>query len=366
MNVIAFLNSYTQGKSGGDICFIEIHKRIPEISLQVVTSKLGKKLCNSYNLKATYLVTTHENKFTNIYWTYFLRIIKGIGIVFRSKNIDRIYITSDALPDVLPAVVAKFKFPNARVVGKVFHLIPQSRFISSVLQSVSHFFLKITADFIVVDNVLLKKELATNGFNTAKVIVNYPAVDSKKLKNIRGDKKYTATMMSRLHESKGIFDVISIWKQVVSKNPNATLGIIGTGNISITEKLKQFIEKEQLQHNIELLGFVEDTKAYSLIKGSEVFLFPSHEEGFGIVVAEALALEVPVVAYDLPVFAETFRIYIQPISLFDKTKFAKTVLDILSSSKKYDRVKATSKAISTKFSWEKAAAIEKKHIYETN
>lgn len=43
--IIAFMNSYTQGMSGGDICFIEIAKRMNQYNKIVVTSLLGKRVC---------------------------------------------------------------------------------------------------------------------------------------------------------------------------------------------------------------------------------------------------------------------------------------------------------------------------------
>src|SRR5690606_5524237 len=106
----------------------------------------------------------------------------------------------------------------------------------------------------------------------------------------------------RLHSSKGIFDLIYIWEQVVKKMPEATLGIIGTGDNKTILRLQKLIKNKKLTNNIVLCGFLPNETAYSIIKGSTVFLFPSHEEGFGMVVGEVLALGVPTVTYDLPVF----------------------------------------------------------------
>lgn len=366
MNVLAYLNAYSIGKSGGDICFIEIFKRIPKVELQVVTSKLGKQLCTSYNLNAEYLISTKELTFRFILWIYFLRTLKGIWIALKTKQIDVIYITSDALPDVIPAIFSKLRNPKAKIVSKVFHIIPTKRIISSLGQQISHFLLKIIADIIIVDNSLLKNELINEGFLSSKIEINYPAIDSAYLENIKAKKKYSATCMSRLHESKGIIDLIKIWKLVVDKKPDVTLGIIGRGDNEFTNKIKELIEDNNLQNSIDLLGFVDDEKAYSFIKGSDVFVFPSHEEGFGMAVAETLALKIPVITYDLPIFHEIFPESLILIDRFEEKHFAKTILDILNNSKKYGTVVATGKKIVKKYSWESAARIEKNIIYGKN
>lgn len=61
MQLIAFLNSYTKGISGGDIRFIELAKRFNSLDITVVTSKLGQSLCQKKGLNARYIITTKES-----------------------------------------------------------------------------------------------------------------------------------------------------------------------------------------------------------------------------------------------------------------------------------------------------------------
>jgi glycosyltransferase involved in cell wall biosynthesis len=44
-----------------------------------------------------------------------------------------------------------------------------------------------------------------------------------------------------------------------------------------------------------------------LLKGCELFVFPSNEEGYGIAIAEAIAADKPVLAYELPHYCEVFN-----------------------------------------------------------
>jgi 1,2-diacylglycerol-3-alpha-glucose alpha-1,2-galactosyltransferase len=62
--------------------------------------------------------------------------------------------------------------------------------------------------------------------------------------------------------------------------------------------------KKKCNNNVIFTGFVPDiTEAYS---GADVFFMPSYAETFGLVVLEALACGLPVVARDIPEFREIF------------------------------------------------------------
>jgi glycosyltransferase-like protein len=56
--------------------------------------------------------------------------------------------------------------------------------------------------------------------------------------------------------------------------------------------------------DVFLLGTLSDSQIESLYQATDVFTFPSVKEGWGLVVLEAMASKVPVLAADLPVFRE--------------------------------------------------------------
>ncbi len=57
---------------------------------------------------------------------------------------------------------------------------------------------------------------------------------------------------------------------------------------------------------IEHKGFVSEEEKFQLYRKSKVFIYPSRREGFGIAVAEALLLGLPVVAWRIPIFEELY------------------------------------------------------------
>src|SRR5205085_12496712 len=56
--------------------------------------------------------------------------------------------------------------------------------------------------------------------------------------------------------------------------------------------------------DVLVLGTVSEADLGAWYRAADAFAFPSVKEGFGLVVLEALAAGLPVVASDIPVFAE--------------------------------------------------------------
>ena len=146
---------------------------------------------------------------------------------------------------------------------------------------------------------------------------------------VPSEQKYDACFLGRLNNSKGIMELPHIWKKVVKELPNAKLGIIGSGTSEMTEKLKNEIFKCKMEDNIDMLGFVETLETYAIMKASKVFLFTSHEEGWGIAIAEAMACGLPVVAYNLPVYKHIFKSGIIECSFKNIDEMAENTIALL-------------------------------------
>ena len=261
-------------RSGGDIRFINIMKRLDKVKKIIITSEMGKQIYQEFEIKAEYLTTTTENQVKNIIITYFKRIIAAIFLKVELNEGDIIYSTSDCLPDVFPAFIWKLKNRKVIWIQLIFHLIPSDRLISHYAQKFSFFFIKRFADLIIVDNCLLKEELVTQGFDAKNIEVNPPGINTGYLKDIKSvkEKSYDSCFLGRLHPSKGIFDLIDIWELVLKKKQNAKLAIIGGGNKRLEDEFKKKVMDANLEHNIAIMGYLEDDKAFEILKSSKVFI----------------------------------------------------------------------------------------------
>ncbi len=114
--------------------------------------------------------------------------------------------------------------------------------------------------------------------------------------------------------------------------------------------------KEENQHPaIVYTGFVSDEELVALYKNANCLIIPSFEEGFGLPVLEAMALECPVVASSegsLPEIGEEAAIYFDPKDTGDMIDKVARVLN--SEALKVKLIEQGKKRVK-KFSWEKMA-----------
>lgn len=94
-------------------------------------------------------------------------------------------------------------------------------------------------------------------------------------------------------EVKGIDLLVPIMKRVCSVFPDVTLNIVGDGGDK--DKFLELIQQENLEKNIVLCGKTNQVQKY--YEQSSLLLVTSRYEGFGLVITEAMAHGIPVVAF---------------------------------------------------------------------
>jgi glycosyltransferase involved in cell wall biosynthesis len=146
--------------------------------------------------------------------------------------------------------------------------------------------------------------------------------------------------LGRIHQGKGVFDLVKIWKQVLSIFPKADkLVLIGSGDRETTLKLEELIKKENLSQKIILVGFVSREKKYEILKKSKLFLYPSYYDANPISTVEAIACGLPIVAYELPIFLEHYpKELAEFVPKGNIEIFSQKVVAILTDQKKREKM----------------------------
>ncbi|TAE28697.1 MAG: glycosyltransferase [Cytophagales bacterium] len=105
--------------------------------------------------------------------------------------------------------------------------------------------------------------------------------------------------ISRIHEKKGVDLLLKAYAGIVEQQPQRNfpnLVIAGPGlDTHFGEKLHQFAsETPCLQQRVFFTGMLTGLAKWGAFYGCEAFVLPSHQENFGIAVAEAMACGKPV------------------------------------------------------------------------
>jgi len=112
--------------------------------------------------------------------------------------------------------------------------------------------------------------------------------DIKVIKEKYGTKKMI--FMSRIHPKKGLELLLEAWRN--SYTEDWTLEIAGNGDEDYIVSLIQSVEDLE---NVRFVGAKYGEEKWDFLRSADVMVLPTHSENFGIVVAEALAVGVPVI-----------------------------------------------------------------------
>jgi glycosyltransferase involved in cell wall biosynthesis len=354
--------------TGGIKKFCEILRRVKGFKKVIITSKIGFDIYKKEEIEAKYFLVSKEEKEKNVILTYLINMTNALWLNLEISKGDVLYCTSDFLPDVLPAFVYKLRNWNTPWVANIYHVIPPpfqrdgrvvTNFTSFLAQRLSFQMIRRNSDLIFVLNSIIVKQLVELGFPKDRIYVTGAGVDLAHINQISKVEKaeYDACFLGRLHPVKGIFDLVDIWELVVSKKENARLAVIYAGTEDMTLALMKRIKERKLEANIFMLPLTGDD-ALSMVKSSKVFIFPSHEEGWGIAVCEAMACGLPVIAWNLPVYREIFPQGMITVPFGNFKRFAEMTLKLLEDSELRHSMSKDALGIASKYSWDKVAGRE--------
>lgn len=103
--------------------------------------------------------------------------------------------------------------------------------------------------------------------------------------------------MSRLSPEKGLDILIPVWADIVKSKAykDAMLVIAGPDDRGYRKVVEGIIDRCDVGSKVLLTGMMRSREKLALLRRADVFVLPSYSENFGIVVAEALACEIPVI-----------------------------------------------------------------------
>lgn len=187
-------------------------------------------------------------------------------------------------------------------------------------------------EYIVLTNA--DKRKMDEIFNLNCIVLNNPlSFITNKRTNL---KNKTFLSLGRLEEAKGYDLLLKSFKIFTEKNSDWNLKIVGDG--SKKECIKEKIKEYGLEERITLYLFTKEVDTF--MADSSIFLFPSKQEGFGLVATEAFECGLPVIAYKLDPLCEIIDDNKNGflVEKFNYQKYAEIMLSLVENPKKLNEM----------------------------
>ena len=151
-------------------------------------------------------------------------------------------------------------------------------------------------DYLVLVSSELQKFYANRLRNSNCMCIYIPNSIDKLPENSAPLKSKRLVSVGRLSPEKGYLDLLKIFNTLVKSKPDWHLDIIGDG--VERDKLKKYIEKNELNEKVTLHGFQGKEYIDKILHDSSIYLMTSYTESFGIVLIEAMSHGIPCIAFD--------------------------------------------------------------------
>ena len=354
--IIAFCLGQTQYNvvCGGGMKFVAAMRALEGWEKDIVTTK--------------HWLFTHEKDFkmrpilvedgqTSVLVAYITRTIRSLFVKIDVHGPAIVYSPDDFMPDVLRAFVIRITNRNVRWVQQIFHLyLPPWKRPGSLVSAVAgylgqvatHILIKNRADLVICDNRLLVEDLVKAGFRREKILLSDCGLDLDGIESSPADGKgYDCVYVGRINRLKGVMELQDCFRR--APLDSYSLRIIGGG-----EGLGQLraAREKNAERRIRIEGSVVGARRFGYMKAAKVFVFMSHEEGWGIAIGEALACGLVCVVWDLPVYREVFPTpAVLKVKENDYGAFAKAVQGLLEDGERRKRLAEEGRRFVKRYDW---------------
>ncbi len=153
-------------------------------------------------------------------------------------------------------------------------------------------------DRVIVHSQYMKNIAINHWIDKNKIVVIPLGINIEEFKNAKkvdlcDDPKLL--FVGRLEKIKGCHILLHAISRIVEYYPRLKLYIVGKGPME--NYLTQLTKKLKIDKNVIFLGYVDRKTLLSLYKSVDICIFPStYNEGFGVVVLEAMASGAPTIA----------------------------------------------------------------------
>jgi len=168
-------------------------------------------------------------------------------------------------------------------------------------------------------------KIMNNAIETKKFKFNEILRNKMKKELAIKEKEIVIGHVGRFHYPKNHEFIIDVFHELNKQDEHFKLILIGTGHLE--NKIKEKVRKLKLEDKVLFLGNRDDVN--ELMQAMDVFIFPSHYEGLGVVLIEAQACGLPIVRSNNVPDQCKLTSHVYSLSLDDHAKiWAKKIVEI--------------------------------------
>jgi glycosyltransferase involved in cell wall biosynthesis len=229
----------------------------------------------------------------------------------------------------------------------------EKRFLKKLINQPNNTFTTVSestkADLLQVFPVLDPKKIHTikNGLK------EFPKPTTRSKKRKTKSKPFILSVSTVLPR-KNYITLLQAFNIVKSQIPH-NLHIIGKYSPQNLNPLQKYINQNQLNSRVKLMGYVTSQKLSSQYQKADILVIPSKYEGFGLPVIEGLKRGLPVICSDIPVFhevADPAALYFDPNNPID---LANQIIFLSNNAEQKQILKVEGPKLVKKYSWKKSA-----------
>ena len=110
-----------------------------------------------------------------------------------------------------------------------------------------------------------------------------------------GENQPYLLFLSRIHPKKGADILVDAFSRVAGEHPDLHLIIAGPGPDQLVTQLKAAAKAGNVADRVHFPGMLQGDLKWGAMEGAEAFTLFTHQENFGIVLAESFAAQTPVI-----------------------------------------------------------------------
>lgn len=279
---------------GGEVHDRELIKMLCKkgIKVRVILPK-GRDYYKQNNLSVSFLPIKH------IYPPHLFNLLILPALFKLSNSYDLVRFHTPYFLGIAGLILKKI-YPEKKIVTTI-HLKESRADLLWILKNTIFIY-----DHIFVVSEYLKNWLVKEyKIDPHKITVIYNGIE-KEIKPTKKDlhliKKYhlknktILLNLGLLDSRKNILFLVEVFEKLISRDQSLVLFFCGKGNQK--QALKKLVDQRKLNKNIFILDPVYGKKKNAIFNLADIFLFPSLNEGFGLVAAEAMSAKKPVIGSD--------------------------------------------------------------------